>query len=206
MNFDPRVYLVLDKGSCPGDILSLADQALSGGVTCLQYRDKSPGTRAMIGTCLELAALCRKHGAAFIVNDRADVALAAGADGVHLGADDLPYESARRILGPSAVIGLTVHDMAELEESNGLRPEYIGLGPVCRTTTKADLTVPPWGTGGLAYARTRTSLPIVAIGGIHAENGAGIIRAGADGLAVASAICGADDPRTAAAGLRALWD
>ena len=135
-------------------------------------------------------------GSLFIVNDRCDLAMAVNADGVHLGQDDLPVAYARTLLGPDKIIGLSTHDMAQVRAAEIARPNYIGFGPIYSTSTKADHD-PVVGLQGLAAARALTTLPIFAIGGITAESAGDVIAAGADGVAVISAILNASDSTAA---------
>ena len=132
-----------------------------------------------------------------IINDRLDVALAVEADGVHVGQDDMPYEIVRKLLGPKAIIGLSVETWEDVERAEALDCDYLGVSPVFATPTKTD-TKAPWGLEGLARIRAASRHPLVAIGGLHAGNAAAAVLAGADTLAVVSAVCAAADPCAAA--------
>lgn len=195
--FDPALYLVTDRGLC-GE-RSLADVvglAVRGGVTLVQLREKRLDTRAMVELARALAALLAPLGVPLLVNDRVDVALAAGAKGAHLGQGDLHPADARALLGPGAILGLSLERPSQLAEAEGLDVDYYGVSPIFPTATKTD-TGPGWGLSGLASLRRATARPLVAIGGVGPENARDIMRAGADGLAVVSAICAARDPESA---------
>lgn len=196
-----RLYLIADTGLVAGERLPAAvAAALRGGVTCVQLRAKDLGTAAQIALAREIRAVCAGAGVPFIVNDRADVALAAGADGVHvghLGQEDLDPADARRILGPDRHVGVSVAGAAEAAAAAARGASYVSAGPMFTTETKRDAG-PAVGTALLAEVRRATDLPLVAIGGIRAEHAAALYAAGADGLAVGAAILLADDPARAA--------
>jgi len=158
---------------------------VSAGVDMIQYRDKLGSARQLFDTSLQLAERARKRHVTFIVNDRADVALVTGADGVHLGQDDFPVELARRLLPPGTIVGWSTHSIAQVEEANRSSANYIAFGPVFPTRSKEhpDSTV---GLEGLRAARKITGKPLVGIGGITVENARGVIKAGADAVAVIS--------------------
>lgn len=160
--------------------------------------------RAWLNLARELLPITRAHGVPFVINDHVDVALAVGADGVHVGQRDLPADLTRQLLGPDALIGLSVSNLDETADADKLAGviDYLGAGPVYATPTKTDAST-PCGIDGLAGMYAGTRLPSVAIGGIQAHNAADVMRAKPAGLAVVSAICKADDPRNAAAALRA---
>jgi thiamine-phosphate pyrophosphorylase len=199
--FDWTLYLVTDRRLANARSLpDVVAAAVRGGVTAVQLREKECSTREFIELARALKALLAPLGVPLIVNDRVDVALAACADGVHLGQSDMDCRDARRLLGPSAVIGLSVEN---LEQAAAAPPEadYLGVSPVFSTPTKPD-TPPEWGIAGLAALRRATRRQLVAIGGIHCENVEHVIRSGADGIAIVSAICAAPDPELAARALR----
>jgi thiamine-phosphate pyrophosphorylase len=199
---DLSLYLVFgatDTGPRPFEETVLA--AIEGGVTLVQLREKDAGTRVMTEHALRLKALLEPRGVPLIVNDRIDVALAAGAAGVHLGHDDMPPALARRLLGPDMLIGLSVGDEVEADAADPEIVDYVGIGPVFPTGTKSDAGE-ALGPARAARLRARTGLPSVAIGGIQADNAGQLRGTGIDGLAVVSAICGADDPGAAARRLR----
>ncbi|MFS2035679.1 thiamine phosphate synthase [Polaromonas sp. CT11-55] len=201
-----RLYLVTDQGLMRDRPLAdVVAEAVQGGVSCVQLREKQLGTREFLAQALILKALLAPQGIPLVINDRIDIALACGADGVHLGQNDLPADEARKLLPPGVFIGWSVESMDDVRQSAALPVDYLGVSPVFSTPTKTD-TKDPWGLEGLAVVRAATRLPLVAIGGIHAGNAREVLRAGADGLAVVSALCAADDPRAAAATLRSLCD
>lgn len=182
----------------------LARLAIAGGAEAIQFRQKQGSTREMIETARAMLAVCRRLGVPLIVNDRLDVALAVGADGVHLGQDDFPLAQAREILGPDKIIGGSASTLEEARFCRSQAVDYIGLGPVYPTGSKADASP----AGGLDLVRRVTrevDLPVIAIGGIGPANAPEVVSAGAHGVAVISAVCCQDDPRAAAADLlRAL--
>jgi thiamine-phosphate pyrophosphorylase len=195
-----RVHLcvITDATLVPGrDHVAVAEAALAGGADMIQLRDKTPDLRRLLPQARRIRAACRAHGALFIVNDRLDLALAAGADGVHVGQDDLPATVARRLLGPHLVLGVSTHDLAQAEAAAAAGADYIGFGPMFGTRSK-DTGYTPRGTAMLREVRDRVRVPIVAIGGIMLENVGEVIAAGADAPAVISAVAGAADVAGAA--------
>lgn len=199
---DPLLILVTDRVAAAGRPLSeVVRAAVRGGVTAVQLREK----RAPARECLEigrgLLAVCRPLGVPLIINDRADLALALGADGLHVGQGDLPVREARRQLGPDAILGLSVETEAQALEADADDADYLGVSPVFTTPTKPEADR-AWGLDGLRRLRERTRRPLVAIGGINARTAAEAIAAGADGLAVVSAICAAPDPERSAREIR----
>ena len=198
---DLSLYLVTDDGTVAGAALgSLVAAAITGGVTCVQVRDKSASTRRFLERVREVQAVARPLGVPVLVNDRVDVALAAEADGVHLGQADLPAEPARRLLGAERILGVTVGDPGAARRAAAEGADYLGSTAVFRTATKADAG-PPIGLAGLVAIVRAVRLPVVGIGGIDRSNAAAVFETGAAGIAVVSAICGAADPRRAAAEL-----
>lgn len=187
---DYSIYLVTDTVYFKDDsIYNKLEAALSAGVTLLQYRDKSAETRILYERALKVKALCDKYNVPLIINDRADIAFAVQAAGVHLGQGDLPPLIARRMLGSDAVIGVSAHNADEALKAD--TADYLGCGAVYATATKKDTSV--IGTEGLKKIRAATKLPFVGIGGITLENYKAVLQAGADGAAIVSAILGADD-------------
>ncbi len=174
--------------------------AVKGGVTMVQLREKIASTRAFIEQARVLKRLLAPLRLPLLINDRIDVALAAGADGTHVGQQDMPVALARQLLGPAAIIGLSITELGQVRDRDVELADYLGVGPVLAQSTKLDAT-PPLGLDGLAEVRRATGKPIVAIGGVSAANADAVRSAGADGIAVVSAIMGADDPRAAAAAL-----
>jgi thiamine-phosphate pyrophosphorylase len=200
--FDPTLCLVLGPEDCAGrDVGDVALQAVGGGATMVQLRWKDAETTALTALARRLVALLRPHNVPLIVNDRADIALAAGTAGVHVGQTDQPAGDARALLGPAAIIGLSVESAAQLHTVDDAAVDYVGLGPLFATPSKADHAA-PLGLGGFVSLRRRIALPVLAIGGVKEAHAAELRQAGADGLAVVSAIAGAADPRAAAAALR----
>ena len=198
-----RLYLVTDSALSRGRSLDeVVSAAVLGGVSCVQLREKQLNTRDFVALAQSLKAVLSPRGIPLVINDRIDVALACGADGVHLGQSDMPVQDARRLLPPEVFIGWSVETPQDVQRASLLPVDYLGVSPVFATPTKTD-TSPPWGLDGLRQVRAATPLPLVAIGGIHLGNALQVLQAGADGLAVVSAICSADDPQTAAAALRA---
>ena len=199
---DYSLYLVTDRALARGRATAeIVREAVAGGVTCVQLREKNGGTREFLDEARTVQAALRGTGVPLLVNDRVDVALAVGADGVHLGQRDMPIADARR-LGPSGwIIGVSAECVEDAIRAEQEGTDYIGVSPVFATPTKTD-TALPLGLAGLRQMRAAVRLPLVAIGGIHASNAREVIRAGADGLAVVSAIVSADSPREAARQLR----
>lgn len=211
MKADLRLYALLDPAQTGRHALNdLAAAVARGGVTLVQLRDKNSDTRTMIARARGLKKTLAPAGVAVLVNDRVDVALAARADGVHLGQDDMPADMARVLLGEGAIIGLSVRSEEEALAAPLHVLDYVAIGGVFGTLSKKNET-PPVGIAGLgrlaAIIRTRKpGMPIVAIAGIDETNAADVIAAGADGVAVISALAKASDPRDAAERLRACID
>ena len=196
-----RLYLVTDRSFLGGRRLEdVVQEAVSGGVTMVQLREKDISTREFIALARDLKAVLGPLGVPLIINDRVDVALAAGADGVHIGQSDMLYTDARMLLGPDRIIGLSVENFAQIEEANALDVDYIGVSPVFATPTKTD-TAQPFGIEGLREAVRMSAHPTVAIGGMNAACAEAVMATGTDGMAVVSAIMGSADPRSAAAQL-----
>ncbi len=192
------LYLVTDRGLCGGRPLEdVVLQAVRGGAACVQLREKDISTRAFIEEAVRIKALLAPFRVPLIINDRVDVALAGGADGVHVGQDDMPYAMARRLMGPGAIIGLSVETWDDVEKARNLDVDYLGVSPVFLTPTKTD-TKGSWGLNGLTKIRARLRHPLVGIGGLNRDNAADAVLAGADGVAVVSAVCAAPDPFRAA--------
>lgn len=200
--FDYSLYLVTDRRLSLGrSTVEVVRAAIRGGVSCVQLREKGCSTREFMDEARLLKELLAGTGVPLFINDRLDVALAVGADGVHLGQNDLPIADARRLVGDRMIIGISAESVADAIRAEAEGADYIGASPVFTTPTKTD-TAPPLGLVGLRAIRRAVQLPLVAIGGIDADNAAQVLRAGADGLAVVSAIVSAPCPRTAAAALR----
>ena len=199
-----RLYLVTDRPLCLGRELEwIVSEAVRGGVTMVQLREKDANTREFVALGLRLKELLAPLGVPLIINDRIDVALAVDADGIHIGQSDMPYEIARRLLGPGKIIGLSVENIDEVIRANALDVDYIAVSPVYGTPTKTD-TAEPFGLEGLRRAVELTRHPVVAIGGMNERTAADVFAAGADGIAVVSAICSAPDPAAASHCLASL--
>jgi thiamine-phosphate pyrophosphorylase len=183
------------------DMLSVAAEALDGGATVIQLRDKLASTRLLIEEGLALRALTRERGALLIVNDRVDVALAVEADGAHVGQDDMPAGLARRLLGAKRILGVSVANIEEADEAAAGGADYLGVGPIFPSPGKADAG-PPTGVHLLTELAERYTIPLVAIGGITAENAPEVVRAGACGVAVITAVVYAEDITAASRQLR----
>ena len=201
-----KLYLVTDRRLTGGRPLEdIVTQAVKGGVSLVQLREKDLDTREFICLAQRLKQALAPLHVPLLINDRVDVALAADADGVHIGQSDMPYPMARRLLGPDKIIGLSVENFAQIEEANHLDVDYIGISPVFATPTKTD-TARPFGLDGLRKAVAMSVHPTVAIGGMNASTAASVMACGTDGLAVVSAIVAADDPQQAARHLRNILD
>ncbi|MBX6394111.1 MAG: thiamine phosphate synthase [Alicyclobacillaceae bacterium] len=193
MGRDFGLYAVTDERFYRGRTLEEVARAwIAGGVRCIQLREKSMNARELLEAGRLLRRLTREAGVLFIVNDRADIAAALDADGVHLGQEDLPVSAARQILGPDRIIGLSTHSVEEAVEAEKQGADYIGLGPVKATATKTD-TRPVVGIEGLRKVRRAVRLPIVAIGGIETADAEALGEAGADGLAVIRGLLDTED-------------
>lgn len=170
-------------------LYDMINNVLSAGVRWIQYREKDLSRRQIYENALTLRKLTRLFDATLIINDHADIALAVEADGVHLGQDDLPLKEARKIMG-NRIVGISTHDLAQAKEAEFGGADYIGFGPVFHTTTK-DAGAPK-GVYNIRKIKENVSIPLVAIGGINPDNVASVMRAGADAVAVATAICKGD--------------
>jgi thiamine-phosphate pyrophosphorylase len=200
------VYLVTDRPLClDRPLTSIVADAVRAGIACVQLREKNASTRDFLNQALALKPMLASAGIPLIINDRVDIALAANADGVHLGQSDMPYAAARKLLGPDAVIGLSVETWTDVEAAQDLDVNYLGVSPIFATPTKTD-TQAPWGLEGLARIRAFSRHSLVAIGGLNAANAPDIIQAGADAVAVVSAICSAEDPFAATRSLVYCFD
>jgi thiamine-phosphate pyrophosphorylase len=198
---DLSVYLVTDRLLSRGrGLVDVVLSAVRGGATVVQLREKEASARETLELGRALLERLRPLGVPLIVNDRVDLALALGADGVHVGQGDLPPEVARRLLGPDALLGLSITGPGDLATLDPAVVDYAGVGPIFPTGTKADAT-PALGLEELAQLRRLLPVPAVAIGGITVHNAADVIAAGADGVSVVSAICSADDCEVAASSL-----
>jgi len=208
---DLRLYAIIDPQRAGGhDLVDLACRVAAGGATLVQLRDKRGEAGAMIEAARALKRALAPFAVPFIVNDRVDVVLASGADGVHVGPDDIAVADARALLGPDAIIGLSVKTVAAAETAPVELIDYAGVGGVYATLSKAQKS-PPIGTQGFARVaealrRRAPALPVCGIAGIDAGNAAAVIGAGADGVAIISALSLAADPAAAARDLRKVVD
>ena len=196
-----RLYVLITESACRHPWEWTAEQAIAGGATALQLREKSLDGGELLARARRFVTLCRRHGVLSIINDRPDVALLSGADGVHVGQDDLPPADVRRLLGPDQIVGVSTHELAQAERAVTDGADYVGVGPVFRSTTKPRDIAP-----GLPYAAAvaaRVKIPAVAIAGITAANIEQVWATGVSAVAVTAAVTGADDPRAAAAKLLA---
>lgn len=199
---DLSVYLVTDRGFGPEDqFWGRLEEALDAGVTCLQVREKG-SARQLYETALRILPLARSRGIPLIVNDRLDVAMAVGADGVHLGQSDLDAGAARRLWGPGKWIGVSARTVDEIRKAEDDGADHLGIGAVFATSTKADAEVLP--PGALAKLVAATRLPTVGIGGITVANAAQVFEAGCRGVAVVSAVWAAPNPADAVRALKAV--
>ncbi len=200
-DFDLSLYLVTDRVLSMGRSLSeIVEKAVSGGATIVQLREKDTETRDFLNLAKRLKEILRRSNIPLIINDRMDIALASGADGIHVGQSDMPVCEIRKYLGKDVLIGLSVESFEDAEKANRLDIDYIGISPVYTTATKKELST-GLGLTGVSEISEISRFPSVGIGGINMENTADIIRAGADGIAVVSAICSAPDPEKAASEL-----
>src|ERR1700733_12057589 len=211
MTVDLRLNAIVDPERANGrDLAELARLCAQGGATLVQLRDKQGDTGAMVEKARAIKQALAPFGVAFVVNDRVDVALAAGADGVHIGPEDMTVADARRLLGPHAIIGLSIKSVQEAEAAPVELIDYVGSGGVYVTLSKQQKNKPigPEGLARIVTALRRRApkLPLAGIAGIDASNAAEIIAAGADGIAVISALSLAPDPAAAARGLREIVD
>lgn len=203
---DYRLYVILDPRFAEGRPLAeVAAEAIAGGATLLQLRDKEATSRTLLAKAEAILARARPAGVPLIVNDRVDIAWAAGADGVHLGPDDLPPRQARALLGPERLIGVSAGTVEEAQAAAAEGADYLGTGAVYGTQSKADAGAAV-GPARLTAVKAAAGLPVVAIGGVHVENAAEAIAHGADGVAVITAVVGRPDIVAAARQLRAVVD
>jgi thiamine-phosphate pyrophosphorylase len=178
-------YFITDSSLSRAGNISDVKNAVACGVKIVQYREKNAGTERMYREARKLKSICK--GITFLINDRLDLALAVGADGVHLGCQDMPYRIARKLLGKNKIIGLTVHSLREAKKAQRLGADYIGISPIFATKTKRDVGRPA-GIRLIKEIRKHVSIPIIAIGGISLSNAKKVIHSGADGLCAISAV------------------
>jgi thiamine-phosphate pyrophosphorylase len=188
--------VILDRSVAGGrSLIDLLDLVLAGGGRLIQLREKTMPPADLLPVARQLARRCREVGAVFIVNDRADLAVAVDADGLHVGQDDMPAREARRLLRPGMVLGVSTHDEDQARAAVADAADYVAVGSIFPTTSRAGFQLV--GTDLIRRVRPAVPVPLVAIGGITADNAAEVIRAGADGVAVISAVCAQRDPESA---------
>ncbi|HJD91375.1 thiamine phosphate synthase [Bacteroides coprosuis] len=203
-SLDLSLYLVTDPQVAEGNsFLEVIENAVKGGVTLVQLREKDCSSREFYDKALAIKHLLSSYDVPLIINDRLDIALAVDADGLHIGQEDIPYDVARKILGPDKIIGLSVENKTDALRANKLDIDYIGISPVFSTPTKID-TAPALGLEGSRLINSISKHPSVGIGGIHLQNAASIIASGSDGISVVSAIMMAKDPFRAAQELKQI--
>ncbi len=196
--FRPDLYLVTDRVLSRGrPVRDIVSAAVRGGVTMVQLREKELPRSRFISQAGEIKEILGGSGIPLIINDDVEVALAVDADGVHLGRDDMPCSGARKLLGKDKIIGLSVESVQDAGKAEETEADYLGISPVFLTPTKRELTR-ELGLEGVSAIRAASGKPLVGIGGLNNTNAAEVIRAGADGVAVVSAICSAEDPEYAA--------
>ena len=187
------LYIILDPSVCPArPLVEVLTAATEAGASLFQYRNKTASMKEAYMEALALRHAAAKAGVLFIVNDRCDLALAVEADGVHLGQGDLPLDLARKVMGPDKLIGISTHNSDQVREATAGKPDYLGFGPIFKPGSKQDHD-PVIGLEGLRAMRRLTSLPVFAIGGIQIDQAGEVMRAGANGVAVISAILKAPD-------------
>jgi thiamine-phosphate pyrophosphorylase len=189
----PRLYVILDAALVTIPETECAERLAASGVRLLQYRNKRASARELFESSKRLSSLLIPKGVTFVVNDRADVAAAAEASGVHVGQEDLRVEAARSVIGEGKLVGISTHNVEQFKDAAATSADYVAVGPVFSTSTKANPD-PVVGIELIRRVRTLTDKPIVAIGGITLERAAGVIQAGADSVAVVSDILRAPDP------------
>ncbi|TEW53741.1 thiamine phosphate synthase [Psychromonas sp. RZ22] len=195
------LYLVTDDKQDINTLINVVNEAVSGGVTMVQVREKSGHIQSFIKRAKAVKNILKDTNVKLIINDRVDVALAIDADGVHLGQSDMPASIARKLIGANKLLGLSIENEQQLIEANSLPLDYIGLSAIFSTPTKTNIKK-QWGIEGLKKAMQISHFPIVAIGGINQKNLTDIIQTGVDGVALVSAICHAKNPKKAASLLR----
>ena len=198
-----RLYVIVDRAAAGGrDLADVAAAAIRGGADAVQLRDKAAARDLLLREAARLRPLARAAGVPLLINDRADVAREAGADGVHLGQDDLPVHEARRIAGAGMLIGKSTHSLEQALAAQAEGADYIGLGPIFPTPTKPNAR--NVGTGLIAQVAPRLRVPIVCIGGIDAASVQEVLEAGAECIAVVRAVCAAADPESSTRNLKRI--
>lgn len=204
MKLDLSLYLVTDRSlTLNRPLLEVVEQAVKGGVTVVQLREKDCSSKDFYEEAEKLKKLLSSYSVPLIINDRLDIALAVDAEGLHIGQHDIPYPIARKLLGKNKIIGLSIENLKDMERANEWDVDYIGLSPVFNTSTKTD-TAKALGLEGVRQLTNISKHPSVGIGGINHFNAASILQAGANGLAVVSAIMSQPDPMEAAKELKTI--
>jgi thiamine-phosphate pyrophosphorylase len=202
MKFDPSLCLVVGRDhTCGRELVALTLEAVAGGVTMVQLREKEADSAEFLASARALKAALAPTGVPLFINDSVEIARLSQAEGIHLGQRDMPCAQARAILGTQVAIGLSVETRAQALDAETLDVDYLGASPVFATATKTD-TGEPWGLNGMNWLRTHSRHLLIGIGGITSANAASVIQSGAHGLAVVSAICAAKVPCAAAQSLR----
>ncbi len=205
MLVDYTLYLVTDRDILKGrDLLAGVEQAIKGGVTLVQLREKNVSSLDFYNIAVKMKDLTKHYGVPFIINDRLDIALAVDADGLHVGQEDLPVEIARAILGPNKILGYSVSTVKEAVFGQQAGADYLGAGPVYPTGSKLD-AVSPIGIERLAEIKQSVTIPVVGIGGISSSNIKEVKASGIDGISLISAILGSEDIEVTSKSLRRLW-
>jgi thiamine-phosphate pyrophosphorylase len=187
-------YFITDSKLSRAGNESDVRQAVACGVEVVQYRNKNRETRQMYEEAVRLREICRDSDSIFLINDRVDIALAAEADGVHLGQSDMPCLAARKLLGQERIIGVTVHSLAEALQAESMGADYLGVSPIFQTATKLDAGKPA-GIRLIEELRSQVEIPLIAIGGINHSNASEVVRAGADGLCAISCVVAKENVR-----------
>ncbi|OCH23702.1 thiamine phosphate synthase [Aliivibrio sp. 1S128] len=203
MNNLYTLYLVTDDQQDIDTLCHVVAEAIKGGVTMVQIREKHGDVRAFIERSLAIKEVLKDSGVPLIINDRVDVALAVQADGVHLGQSDMPVNLARQLIGSDMILGLSVENETQLREAQDLPVDYLGISAIFSTPTKTNI-IKEWGIDGLTKAVKESKLPLVAIGGINETNIKKVADTQVDGIALVSAICHATSPKQASEGLLEL--
>ena len=205
MNNPYKLYLVTDDKQDIDTLCHVVAEAIKGGVTMVQIREKHGDVRAFIERSLAIKEVLKNSRVPLIINDRVDVALAVQADGIHLGQSDMPANLARQLIGPDMILGLSVENETQLREAQDLPVDYLGISAIFSTPTKTNI-IKEWGIDGLTKAVKESKLPLVAIGGINETNIKKVADTQVDGIALVSAICHATSPKQASEGLLELMD
>ena len=196
MTMDPSLYVILDRAASAGrDLVEILDAVIAGGARMVQLREKSWPSGQLLPLAERLRVRCRGAGVTFVMNDRVDLAVVLEADGVHLGQDDLPPRRARPLLRPGMILGVSTHSVEQARRAQADGADYVAVGAMFPTQTKPDFELV--GPALVRAVRSEIRVPLVGIGGITPQNAGEVIRAGADGVAVISAVCAAPDPAAA---------